>query len=384
MKNTVIYTPCENYTTENIENAVNYIFDNLENIEEKIKKAKKILIKPNLLAPRPPEAAITTHPELIIAIINRINKYGAEITIADTPAGKMNETVMKKLYKTCGMSDVAEKTGVNLNWNFDSVDVQTPNAKTAKSYPLLKIADDADLIINVAKMKTHCFTMLTCATKNYFGLIPGLLKMQYHFTIPRIEMFANMLLDVEQYLDDKTINIVDGIVGMEGNGPSNGTPKEAQCILAGYNSVATDILACHVMGIDPKKITTISEAKKRGIIKDFDLPEITSQTEVKTYSFQTPPDRGRTLPSFIPEWFASGINNLLISKPVIEPEKCVGCQICAKGCPPQIITMKDNIAEINDYSKCIRCFCCQEVCPQNAINVAEPAGRKLIKKLKIR
>jgi uncharacterized protein (DUF362 family)/Pyruvate/2-oxoacid:ferredoxin oxidoreductase delta subunit len=386
MDNKVIYARCENYNTDDIDKALEFIFNSLPGFEEKITKAHKILIKPNLLAPRPPSKAITTHPDLLICLIKKLQAYDVEILLADTPAGNLNEKVMNRLYTVTEMKRVAETTGIKLNMDFSEFKAESDHFKTARSQKILQVAEDADIIINVAKLKTHCFTMLTCATKNYFGIIPGLLKMKYHLTIPEVNIFASLLLDIERYFQPKAVNIVDGIVGMEGNGPGNGTPIRSNCLLASYDAIYLDILACHIMGIDPEKIKTITEAFNRNLIKgkSVDDLDVISNAEVETLKFKLPPDRDALLPSFIPGWLRNIINRIFIPDPVINADKCIGCKACAEGCPPQVIKMIESKAYITDYKNCIRCYCCQEVCPNDAIALEKPAGRKIMEVLRLK
>ncbi|MGD9581926.1 MAG: DUF362 domain-containing protein, partial [Vampirovibrionia bacterium] len=256
------------------------------------------------------------------------------------------------------------------------------DSKLAKHYSILNVAQEADLIINVAKLKTHCYTKVTLSTKNLFGLIPGLLKVQYHLTMSKLEVFANMLLDIERYFDNKTIHFIDGVVGMEGNGPTNGVPKEANCIMASETAPYLDILACYVMGVEAFNNQTIIEAKKRGIVDTFDVNDldVVKNSDIKTFNFNLPVERQRVLPDMVPSWIASLINQSFIPKPQVDINNCIGCKACEEMCPPKVIKIQAKKACITDYNKCIRCYCCQEVCPGNAIELSKPIGRKILEK----
>lgn len=387
MENKVIYSFCPDYSPENVNRSINFIIENSVELIDKIKLSKKILIKPNLLAARPPEKAITTHPEVLISLINKIKEFSnAEIILADSPAGTFNAKAMKNAYTVCQMNRVAEETGCTLNQDFSELSVNFPEAKLVKKQQILNVAEEADLIINFAKLKTHALTTLTCATKNHYGIVPGLLKVKYHLTMTEPTVFADLIIDIERYFNEKTFHIVDGIVGMEGPGPSNGDPIESKCIFAGYNSINVDILACKIMGVETKKITTITQAQKRGIIDNINPNnlDIISDHEIETFKFNIPPDRNTSLPSIIPQWVVRSVNNLFISIPVVEKSKCIGCKACEESCPPELIKVINNIAVIDDYSTCVRCYCCQEVCPNNAIKLKQPLGLKLLKLLKIK
>ena len=376
MEKKVVYAKCENYKLENVDKAIEFLISNIDNFEDRVKKAKKILIKPNLLSAKVPEKAITTHPQVLISLINHLKKYNAEIIIADTPAGKINDVILNKLYTTCQMKKVAEETGITLNTDLSDVSITSEAFKIGNSYNILRVVKEADLIINFAKLKTHSLTTVTLSTKNMYGTIPGLIKIQYHMTMSDIDIFTNMLLDLQSYYADKTIHFIDGILGMEGNGPSNGEPVEAKCILAGTNPVYLDILACQVMGINPQNIPIFINALKRNIVSSLNYEdlEIISNEPVQTYNFKVPLDRKSAIPHIVPEFVRAAANNFFIPKPVVNKDKCIGCKACEEMCAPQVMKVKDKVASITNYNKCIRCYCCQEVCPENAIDLVRPLG----------
>lgn len=382
MQHSLIYSKCEDYTPEKLDNSIEFIINNLDGLKNRLKQAKTVIIKPNLIGAKVPEKAVTTHPEVLISIINKIKEYDVEIIIADTPAGKLDQNIIEKLYETTQMKRVAQQTGCKLNRDFTEFNATSDANKIAKSYKILQVVEDADLIINVAKLKTHCFTMITTSTKNLYGTIPGLIKMQYHMTMSKMEVFNNMLLDLERYLAPKTISFIDGVVGMEGFGPSNGDPINAKCIIAANSAPHLDILACSVMGVNPSAISTMVEARKRNIIPSLNIDDynIVKDSDIETLNFKLPPDRGKMLPGFIPEWGRNLINSVLITRPVVKTSDCIGCQKCEEICPPQLIKVVNKKALIDSYSRCIRCYCCQEVCPINAIEVRRPVIRKILEK----
>lgn len=155
--NKVYYDYIENYNLEDLYLSVCKIFETDKTFIEKIKAKShpKILIKPNLLSPRHPDKAITSHPVVIKAIVQYLSTFDCEIIIADSPAGVYNQKVLEKLYSTCGMTEVANTTKATLNFDTSDTAVIFENGKSLKKSLILTPAVEADFIINVAKLKTH-------------------------------------------------------------------------------------------------------------------------------------------------------------------------------------------------------------------------------------
>jgi uncharacterized protein (DUF362 family)/Pyruvate/2-oxoacid:ferredoxin oxidoreductase delta subunit len=375
--NKVSYIYCENYEEELINNSITKMLSTFTDLNKKLEAKKlNILIKPNLLAPRHPDKAVTTHPMVIKAIIRYLQKFDCNITIADSPAGTYNLKTMEKLYKTCEIQKFADETGCNLNYDLSDVMVEFPDGIVFKKSLIIKPAVEADLIINVAKLKTHTLTRLTCATKNLFGLMPGVLKYRQHLAMPDIKIFSQMIIDMNKYFEDKVFNIVDGIVGMEGEGPSGGDPKFAGALLAGYNSQAVDVIACKIMGMPPLTVSTLAG------YKEVDKVELIKLTEMKTYNFILPPERIKSLPDYIPNFVQNFLTEIIIAKPLINKKTCKSCGICVKSCPAEIITMNSKGAYIKTYKSCIKCYCCQEACPYKSIQLSKPLLERIYRTIR--
>lgn len=375
MTKTVCYTQCAGYEYENVKKSIEKIFNSFPDLIEKLNTSEKlkVLVKPNLLAPRHPDKAVTTHPAVLKAVVEFLQKYNCQITIGDTPAGTYNEKVLERLYSTCQIDKVAKETGATLNFDLSDTMVDFPHGKAMKKCLVITPAIEADLIINIAKLKTHTFTRLTCATKNLFGLIPGVVKFRHHLAMPDLKIFGQMLNDINKYFEDKVFHIVDGVVGMEGMGPSGGDPKHAGALFGGWNPEAVDVIACQIMQMPTDSVPTIITLKNTN---DVDL---INSDEIKTFSFKLPPIRLKSIPEKIPQWAQDFLTEIIIAKPIIKKELCKKCNICIESCPAEIITLKENGAVIKEYNKCIRCYCCQEGCPFNAIELSQPLAERCYK-----
>jgi uncharacterized protein (DUF362 family)/Pyruvate/2-oxoacid:ferredoxin oxidoreductase delta subunit len=353
-----------------------------ELLKEKIKKAldyfnlptlegKKILIKPNLLMSAPPEKAITTHPILIESLIEVLKEKGVkDIFIGDTPGN--TSTNIDHLYRITGLKEVAERQGVNLI-NLYTYGVINIKSDIAGEIPITKFIKEVDYVINVPKLKTHTFMLMTCAIKNTFGLVPGMNKSRMHAIAINPESFAQILVDIFKEVNP-LINIVDGIIGMEGEGPSAGNPRKFGKLIIGDDAVAVDVISSIILGYSPQEIYTNLIAYKKGLGEiDIEKIEVIGEEKDKLYNHDVAKVKNfysltKNLPSFMGNIASFLFNKLIRQYPVIDDAKCIKCRICENGCPKKAISLINNKMVI-DYSKCISCFCCHELCPQKAIRL---------------
>jgi len=381
----VSHVRCLSYNVAEVEEAVRKSIELLGGIKEYIRPGMKVLLKCNLLMRKRPEDCVTTHPAVVQAMASIIKNVGAIPIISDCPGGPYMETMLKSVYKGCGMIEAAERSNAILNLSTDIVDVFIPEAKIAKKITIASVVKEVDAIISLPKLKTHGMCLFTGAVKNMFGIIPGMTKMEYHFRMNKIEDFSDMLIDVCRYANP-VLSIMDAIMGMEGNGPSAGTPRAIGAILTGTSPYALDVAATALVGITPRRVGTIAKAEERGLcsanpediiflgdhfnkphISDFKLPD-----SVKQGLLSRVLEVGGN--SRISKWL----------KPMVEPKlvvvhnRCIGCGDCERYCPPKAIAMYSGKPQI-DLEKCIKCYCCQELCPEKAVIIERNWALKFIK-----
>jgi uncharacterized protein (DUF362 family)/Pyruvate/2-oxoacid:ferredoxin oxidoreductase delta subunit len=374
IKEQVSLIQCKEYDFVAAKAAILQSFDNLGGIEKYIKKTDRVLLKINLLMKKKPEEAATTHPVFTKALAQVLIDYGAAVIIGDSPGGPFNERMLKGVYKACGMDQVAAETGAALNFNTNSMEVQNPRGKYLKELTVVEMLRDVDKVISVSKLKTHGLTVFTGAVKNMFGIIPGLKKPEYHLTMPEVQEFSDALVDI-CLCGSPVLSFMDGIVGMEGAGPSAGEPREIGAVLASPSPYHLDIVASSIINLKPAQVPTIQRCIERNLCtenpEDIEIlgePVSTFRLE----DFKIPDTRNKRLVAdWMPDFLKSFIDNRTRPRPTFQHDLCVGCRDCEKACPPNVITMINDRPEA-DLQECIRCFCCQELCPKKAVTVHRP------------
>jgi uncharacterized protein (DUF362 family) len=323
-------------------------------MEQFVKKNEKVLLKVNLLSAKEPEKAVTTHPEFVRAVAKAVRKAGGEPYIGDSPAGIFSKRSLKKAYRRSGLETMAEEEKIPLNFDTGVKKIDIPNGKRLQSSPICDFVLNANKVIALPKLKTHSFQYLTLASKIMYGAVPGLTKAKYHARFPRKENFADMMLDILTIIKPQ-LYILDGILGMQGQGPGSGDPVKMDLVLASTDYVAMDIAVCKILGVEPVAIPALKRAKVRGMWPEsIDYP-IHAPEDVAYRGFRLPNTADHLLTGKKPPR----------KSPVIT-DKCTACGACENICPKQAVEVKGRMAEIT-YSKCIRCFCCHEVCPEDAI-----------------
>jgi len=369
VNNIVAKVKCSSYDLHKVEDSIKSALKQIGNVDKVLKKGKKILLKPNLVSPLTPEKAATTHPIVIEAVI-RILK---EMEIEDIWIGDSGVHGTPKIFSVCGINDLADKYGCKV-CDFDNYltnEVFEESNKYMKRLPLSKYITEADVIINIPKLKIHHAEVYTGAIKNMYGSVVGKNKMQIHARTQTKDNFQHVLVDVLN-ATKPDICIMDGIVGMEGNGPANGKPVETNIILASYNAVAMDIVAAKQIGIDVKEVGYILKAIKRGLgPKVQDVNEIGDDIPVVIYDRPTVALKvlGRVAQKLMPVFYY-----LFKPVPKFSEINCTRCEICKEICPVKAIDMKT--LPVVDKKLCISCFCCQEACFSDAIERSDAKSKK--------
>ena len=296
---------------------------------------------------------------------------GAEVVLGDSPGEPFTPAMLKLVYNTTGVR-LCEEAGGKLNDDFSHHEVSFPDGKSVKKFEYCSWLSDCDAIISFCKLKSHGLMGMTAAVKNLYGVIPGTMKSEYHFMHRDPMDFADLLVDLNEYVKP-VLCLCDAVEIMEGNGPTQGTPRHLGLLIAGKDPYEIDRLCASILKISEDEIPYITAAKRRGLLSVEGPADYAGGAEKygidgfvrsgATAGWFSPTEGDR----FVKKILKKGLYILMRSKP--EPDdSCTACGHCVRGCPAKAIEIVKGRAKIN-RKKCVRCFCCQEFCPSGAMKV---------------
>jgi uncharacterized protein (DUF362 family)/NAD-dependent dihydropyrimidine dehydrogenase PreA subunit len=328
---------------------------------------KTVFVKPNMIGLFPPHRHATTHPLLVSAIAQFFQEAGARVIVGDN-CGVGGYGLNQKVAQVTEIADAVGEAYKNIAMNSCLISL---DSKFTDSIAVSRDILEADVVINVPKMKTHSLTVVTGAVKNMFGIVTGAGKSQCHRLAPAVTDFSELLAEIYS-IRPPDLTIMDGIVSMEGDGPTSGTPKRVGKILASTNAVALDAVMCRIMGLSPEEVHHLRYASQGGLGPiDAESIEIVGE-KPQQVPFKLPMRAKRfTFLSRLINWGFFG--TISRSKLVLDKKLCKKCNICVEGCPTKAMQM-DEFPEINE-ERCIRCLCCQELCPESAWKTRGLRGR---------
>jgi uncharacterized protein (DUF362 family)/Pyruvate/2-oxoacid:ferredoxin oxidoreductase delta subunit len=388
----VVAARCADYELATVRAALREVLAPLGGMAAFVNRGERIALKPNLLMPAAPERAIITHPAVVAAVALAVKEAGGHPVVVESPGtGVVHaKSVIERSFRRVGYAEMAERYGFELSFETDWESVSAPEAMLIKRLEVMSPILRADGVINLAKLKTHMFMTFTGATKNLFGVIPGVNKAAYHARLDDPRRFADMLLDVAYFVRPR-LNLVDAIVGLEGNGPgTGGSPRAIGALVAGADPVAVDVACCGIAGIDTDAVPVLVAAHERGLwsgrAADVDTLGV-PLADLRVKGFVMPDGYEGigvgTRHGFLDETLRRVLRRFnRIPRPKVG--RCTLCAACDRACPVKAITLDKaaKVAKVDD-SLCIRCYCCHEVCPQAAIDLEYSQMGRIMHRLKM-
>lgn len=362
MKFQVSLQAAADYRRETVEAAMERLLAPIGGMASFVRPGQKVLIKPNMLAGKPPERAVTTHPEVVRAVIVLAQRAGGKVAVGDSPGIGAPRQVAAR----CGILGVIEETGAEFAPFADSVRVRA-EGKTFRELEIAREVLEAEVVINLAKLKTHQMMGLTGGVKNLFGTVVGMRKPRLHLQAGADKSyFALMLLELAEHIGP-ALTIIDAITAMEGNGPGSGDPVQVGALLAGADPLAVDTAAIELLGVRPDSVWTQRVA--RALHRPGSSPEEVEILGARPLELRPPsfrPAKTTDVNFGLPAVLREPLKQAMTARPVPDMALCELCGLCVEHCPPRVMAVEGKRLAI-DYGRCIGCFCCQELCPRGAI-----------------
>ncbi|MBQ9430716.1 MAG: DUF362 domain-containing protein [Kiritimatiellae bacterium] len=333
---------------------------------------RRVLVKPNMLTDRLPEQAVTTHPELLRQVVRKLKRFGAKVTVGDSP---QNVLKLQQVWDRTGISAVCSNEQVPLvsfEQSARAVFELAGSDGAAHTVVMAGEALDAELVVNLPKVKSHFITRLSAAVKNVYGTVPGPAKTELHKFFSKNRDFARLLQEIWRRLPP-SVSIADGVVGMSGEGPSNGYPLPMGFLAAAESPFALDYALCRVLAVDPARVPYLSGC---GVAAD----EVELMGEVpKVGGFEVP--SGLCSIDRLPNWLVRWTGNMVWVRPAFDYGRCIGCGRCVSACPKQALSLAGGKARRPVLKKrdCISCACCHEACPRGAVEMKPSALTRMLR-----
>ena len=280
---TVSFVQATDYEPSALETSLRQVLAPLGGMTAFVKPGDRVLLKPNLLTGSCPGKECTTRPEVVYCVAKLVMEAGGKPFIGDSPAfGSARGVAIASGYQS-----ILEEL------NLPIIDFQGRRYEANPEFNhllLSKEAMEADVVINLPKVKSHVQLTLTLGVKNLFGCVPGKMKAWWHMEAGRDSArFGKMLVETARILDPD-LTILDGIIGHEGNGPSQGEPRPLGILAASDHVFALDRAMVEVLATDPARVPTVVASQRLGLcprLSEIQFP-LLSPSELRIDDWKLP------------------------------------------------------------------------------------------------
>ncbi len=253
----------ESYDLKELRLKIEYLLDPLGGIKAFVSKGDRVLLKPNLLTGSRPTKECITRPEIVYCVAQLVKEAGGKPFLGDSPAFGSARGVAK----ANGYLPLCEDLDLPIV-EFKGQRYQTEN-DNFNHLRLSKEAMNADVVINLPKVKSHMQLTMTMGVKNLFGCVPGKMKAWWHLEAGKDkDRFGEMLVETATAIAPN-LTIIDGIIGHEGNGPSGGEPRELGVLGASSNVFALDRAFIQIVNVNPELLPTLTAQTRLGFCAEL-------------------------------------------------------------------------------------------------------------------
>lgn len=253
----------QSYDLETLRQSLETLLEPLGGMKAFVKPGDRVLLKPNMLTASNPTKECITRREVVYCVAQLVQEVGGKPFIGDSPAFGSAHGVAKNN----GYLPLLEELGIPLvEFHGKRYDTESDDYRNLR---LSKEAMDADVVINLPKVKSHIQLTMTLGVKNLFGCVPGKMKAWWHMEAGKEpETFATMLIETAKAIAPD-LTIIDGIIGHEGNGPMNGEPRDLGVLGASTDVFALDRAMVDILGVEPALVPTVATSMKLGLCSDL-------------------------------------------------------------------------------------------------------------------
>lgn len=256
---TVSLIRADSYEQQMLRSSLTTLLEPLGGISALVKKGDRVLLKPNLLTAGRSGKECITRPELVYCVAQMVIEAGGKPFFGDSPA----------FGSAMGVARANGYLPMMAELNLPIVEFHGQRYETVSDafnhLRLCKEAMEADVVINLPKLKSHMQLTLTMGVKNLFGCVPGKMKAWWHMEAGKDEnRFGEMLVETARAINPD-LTILDGIIGHEGNGPSGGEPKQLNVLGASANVFALDRAMLEILNVNPALVPTVTAGERLGL-----------------------------------------------------------------------------------------------------------------------